>query len=129
LAFAVERDRLRAQIKETKRAMWVSREAAELSVISNSSSTKPIAGVAGEKPLREISYDNFQTVVARYLDVVLMVADEKQYKKTIDSRAPLKKIAEMLFKWRCARAMSWICMSPLLKKRTKQRFSVFCYSG
>ena len=69
--------------------------------ISNSSSTKPIAVVVGEKPLREISYDNFQTVVARYLDVVLMVADEKQYKQTIISRASLKKIAEMLFNWRC----------------------------
>ena len=39
--------------------------------------------------------------MARYLDVVLMVADEKQYKQTIISRASLKKIAEMLFNWRC----------------------------
>lgn len=30
-----------------------------------------------------------------------MVADEKQYKQTIISRASLKKIAEMLFEWRC----------------------------
>jgi DNA-binding NtrC family response regulator len=65
LTYAVERGRLRAQIEETKRVIRVSRDAAALSAISNSSSTKPIAFVAGEKPLREISYDNFQTVVAR----------------------------------------------------------------
>ena len=101
LAYAVERERLRKQVEESRRGMRGSREAVALSAISHSSSAKPIKAVAGEKPLREVSPDKFQAVVARYLDVVLMVADEKQYNQTIISRASLKKIAEMLFEWRC----------------------------
>ena len=101
LAYAVERDRMRAAIEDLEADVRARAELSALTEITESAPSKVTAASFAENPFKETAPEEFDALASTYRDILGAALEEKRFKRPRQTRDRLKHMSARLAGWRC----------------------------